>query len=160
MARYSIEKREWVLRQMMPPLNRTVAPGEDDTASITLTTTNNMPPVISNTETTIHMPENLIPVTTITASDSDGEAITYSIAGGSDAGKFRIDPASGLLTFITAPDFENPHDSNRDNIYEVSVTATAGALSDTISIVVYVENDLENTPPAITSLLRPVRWCR
>lgn len=25
MARYSIEKREWVLRQMMPPLNRTVA---------------------------------------------------------------------------------------------------------------------------------------
>lgn len=25
MARYSVEKREWVLRQMMPPLNRTVA---------------------------------------------------------------------------------------------------------------------------------------
>lgn len=31
MARYSLEHREWVLRQMMPPINRTVADIAEDT---------------------------------------------------------------------------------------------------------------------------------
>lgn len=31
MARYSVEHREWVLRQMMPPLNRTVADLAEET---------------------------------------------------------------------------------------------------------------------------------
>jgi len=38
MARYSLEKREWVLRQMMPPLNRSVAELAEETgiSSVTL----------------------------------------------------------------------------------------------------------------------------
>jgi hypothetical protein len=30
-ARYSLEHREWVLRQMMPPINRTVAELAEET---------------------------------------------------------------------------------------------------------------------------------
>ena len=31
MARYTVEKKEWILRQMMPPLNRTVAALSEET---------------------------------------------------------------------------------------------------------------------------------
>ena len=53
------------------------------------------------------------------------------ISGGADANKFQIkggneskmnEGSEGYLAFITPPDFENPGDANRDNIYEVSVT--------------------------------------
>lgn len=51
-------------------------------------------------------------------------AITYSISGGADATKFKIDANSGALTFKKAPDFEKPQDADRNNIYEVQVKAT------------------------------------
>lgn len=51
-------------------------------------------------------------------------AITYSISGGADAQKFRIDAQTGVLQFKSAPNFEKPTDKNKDNVYEVQVTAT------------------------------------
>jgi hypothetical protein len=61
--------------------------------------------------------------------------IKKKITGGNDAGLFRIkepsipegkvdDENTGILTFINPPDYENPSDHNRDNIYEVEVTYT------------------------------------
>lgn len=52
-------------------------------------------------------------------------AISYAIAGGADATKFKIDSVSGELTFKKAPDYEKPQDANKDNVYEVTVKATA-----------------------------------
>ena len=41
------------------------------------------------------------------ATDPDvGQTLSYSIIGGADASKFTIDPTTGALSFITAPDFE------------------------------------------------------
>lgn len=133
------------------PLNRSSKPGEDDTATISLVTTANSAPKITNTGTAVNANENQTAVTTVTASDPDGETVTYSITGGSDSGKFKIASATGVLTFITAPDFENPQDSNKDNIYDITVTATAGSMSDTITFAVKVLDVLENVPPAINS---------
>jgi len=79
-------------------------------------------------------------------------AITYSIDGGADAAKFNINSTTGALTFKAAPDFENPGDSNRDNIYEVSVKATdAGGLASSKLIKVTVTDVSEGSPPQITS---------
>lgn len=79
-------------------------------------------------------------------------AITYSISGGADSGKFNIDGASGKLTFKTAPDFENAGDANRDNVYEVQVKATdAGGAATTQDLRVTVKDVSENLPPQITS---------
>ncbi len=39
---------------------------------------------------------------TILASDPNGDALTYSIVSGNDAGAFAIDPSSGLLTVVDA----------------------------------------------------------
>jgi len=49
--------------------------------------------------------------------------IEFKIVGGADAALFTIDPQSGSLSFKTAPDFENPADSNHDNTYELIVEA-------------------------------------
>ena len=74
---------------------------------------------------------------------------TYSIAGGADAAKFTIDASTGVLRFISAPNFEVPTDVGGDNVYDVTVSVTDGALTDTQSIAVTV-TDI-NEAPIITS---------
>ena len=49
--------------------------------------------------------ENGKTVTDINASDPDSPAPTYAIAHGADATKFVINPTTGVLSFIEAPDF-------------------------------------------------------
>jgi len=62
-------------------------------------------------------------VLTAMASDVDGPAPVLSLTGG-DAGLFTIDQASGALSFISAPDFETPADTNGDNVYDLTIVAT------------------------------------
>ena len=135
------------------PFNHTSFPAEDDTAVISLTTTTNSAPSITNSNTNINVDENQTTAITVTATDPDGETISYSITGGTDADQFQIDSVTGALTFITPPDFENPVDTDKDNIYEVIVTATAGSLSTTATFQISVQDVLENIPPVITSNL-------
>ena len=82
--------------------------------------------------------ENTTAVTTVTATTPNAAAVSYSIAGGSDQARFTIDPATGALRFTAPPDFESPTDLGADNVYQVTVRATSGALSDTQAITVTV----------------------
>jgi hypothetical protein len=70
------------------------------------------PVIISNggaDTAVITIPENTTAVTTVVATDEDiGSVVTYSILGGSDSSRFRIDPTTGVLAFVSSPDFENP----------------------------------------------------
>ena len=85
--------------------------------------------------------ENTTAVTTVTASDPDsGDTLVYSIAGGADADLFTIDSGTGALTFVNAPDYENPADANGDNQYEVAVAVSDGQASDTQTITVTVDD--------------------
>ncbi len=72
--------------------------------------------------------ENQAAVGTVQASDSDtDDSVTgYAIQGGADASKFSIAPATGVLTFASAPNFEAPADADTDNDYVVVVRATSG----------------------------------
>ncbi|GAB3831154.1 hypothetical protein GCM10028895_48170 [Pontibacter rugosus] len=96
--------------------------------TINVTNVNEAPVITSNggsatAATTIA--ENTTAVTTVTATDVDATTtLTYTISGGADVGKFSINPSTGLLTFITAPDYENPTDSDRNNSYLVTVRVT------------------------------------
>ena len=60
-----------------------------------------------------------------TAAGSRATGVSWSLAG-TDAGDFRISRA-GVLTFASQPNFESPADSNRDNIYELTVRARNSA---------------------------------
>ena len=71
-------------------------------------------------------------MTTVTASDPDsGAVLTYSIVGGADAAKFTINASTGVLSFVSAPDFEAPTDAGANNVYDVQVQVSDGALTDT-----------------------------
>jgi Cadherin domain/RTX calcium-binding nonapeptide repeat (4 copies) len=85
-------------------------------------------------------PENAQPVTTVTASDPDSASLTFSIAAtaGTDFSSFTINPATGTLAFVTAPDFEKPTDLDRNNSYVVQVRVSDGSLADTQTITVNV----------------------
>jgi LPXTG-site transpeptidase (sortase) family protein len=126
-----------------------------DTQTITVTVTNaNEAPVINSngggSTAGVSVAENSTAVTTVSASDVDaGGSLVYSISGGTDSSKFSINSSSGALTFRSAPNYENPGDSNGDNKYQVIVRASDGSLSDTQTITVTVTN--VNEAPVITS---------
>ena len=64
---------------------------------------------------------------------------TYSLSG-TDSSQFAVS-SSGVVTFSSAPDYENPADSNTDNVYEMTATVSDGSLSDSEDFSVTVTND-------------------
>ncbi|MCK9284445.1 MAG: cadherin domain-containing protein [Rhodocyclaceae bacterium] len=83
------------------------------------------------------------------AAATDAHLLTYTL-GGTDVARFNIDPSSGVVTFAAVPDFEAPADSNTDNTFDITVTATDGAGNTTTqSVAVAVTN--VNETPALTS---------
>ena len=54
------------------------------------------------------------------AIDPEGQPIRWQLSG-NDSADFSVN--EGMLTFTIPPDFENPADQNRDNVYEVTVEA-------------------------------------
>ncbi len=136
------------------------AAGLSDTQSIEVTVADvaeNAPVIVSNgggVTAPVSVAENTFEVTTVVATDADlGDSRIYSLAGGADAAKFTINPTTGALSFIAAPDFEAPGDSGANNVYDVVVKVTdAAGLSDTQALAVTVTNVVENTnAPVITS---------
>ena len=120
--------------------------------------TPNQPPTITNNAggatNYISIPENQTDVTDVDSSDLDGSTergggLTYEITDGADQAKFSIDADTGVLTFITAPDFENPTDSGANNVYNVQVTVSDGVDSDSQDIMVNVTNG--NDRPVVTT---------
>ena len=99
----------------------------------------------------VSVPENTTAVTTVTATDPDpGTTLTYAISGGADAAKFAINNATGVLTFVTPPDFENPASAAGTNVYQVTVQASDGFFAATQAIAVTI-----NPEPAIGPLTLP-----
>ncbi len=73
------------------------------------------------------------------ASDPDGQALAFSLAGGADQGDFRL-TAAGALSFVTPPDFEAPDDSDSNNVYQVTIAASDGQATTTLALAVTVTN--------------------
>ena len=76
-------------------------------------------------------------VETFRATDPEGESITWDLSG-SDRGDFEIN--NGTLTFADQPDHETPVDSNRDNIYQVTVEADDGTKTSRSNYTITVVN--------------------
>ena len=96
---------------------------------VTIVAVNDAPVITSGgggAAAALNVTENATAVTTVTATDPEGDTPTFSISGGADAGLFDIDTNTGVLTFNVASDFENPTDSNSDNVYVVEVAASDG----------------------------------
>ena len=74
--------------------------------------------------------------TTYTAIDPEDGAVGYSLMG-ADKDLFSLSAAQ-VLSFKTAPDYEDPKDADGDNIYEVTVRASDGTLYEDRMVAVRV----------------------
>jgi len=86
------------------------------------------------------VPEKSTAVTTVGATDAEANTLTYTILSGSDADKFWIGSGTGVLTFLSAPDYEIPTDLGSNNVYNLTVVVSDGLLTAQKDIVVTVTN--------------------
>ena len=100
----------------------------------------NNPPVIDGSTTSYSVIENQTSAFSVSATDADGDSLTYSVSGGDDGALFNIS-STGVVTFIAAPDFEIPSDANADNAYLLTVSVTDGTASASANFTVTVTND-------------------
>lgn len=97
--------------------------------------------------------ENSTPVLTATATDANlpmGESLTFSKVGGADQALFNI-TETGVLTFQSAPDRENPTDADMNNIYVVQIQADDGNGGTTTQTINVTVTPLNETGPVFTS---------
>ena len=115
---------------------------------VTVTEVNEAPEIRSDSKTEISYRENgTSTLYKYRATDPEEGEIGWSVRG-TDGGDFEINE-SGELTFRSAPDYENPADSNQDNEYAVTVVAAdQGGLEGTLDVVVTVTD--QNEGPEIS----------
>jgi hypothetical protein len=103
---------------------------------------------VTNTAPTITDPGSLslleggTSVATISATDAQNNSLTFSLASGDDDALFTI-TSGGALAFISAPDFEEPADSDTDNVYELAIQVSDGSLTDTQALMITVTDAFE-----------------
>nr|MCH9769277.1 cadherin repeat domain-containing protein [Gammaproteobacteria bacterium] len=125
-------------------------------------TANNQAPTFTSSGQ-ISAAENTVLADQITATDPEGDALTYAISGGADVAFFTINTNTGDLSFaddlqdkyfvdanassatkIPGVNFESPMDSNNDGTYEVDIKVTdirGATTTQTFSIAITDAND-------------------
>ena len=101
-------------------------------------------PYISNSSTNFDVKEDQTEAFTVIAGDPDGDAISFSLSG-TDSSKLSIN-SSGDVSFVSAPDYENPSDANTDNDYEFSVSVSDGSLTASKSFTITITDDPSDNP--------------
>ncbi len=113
--------------------------------AISVTDANDAPVFTNGTTTTRAIAENTASGqnigTAVAATDQDGDTITYTLSG-TDATSFSIVSTSGQLQTSAALDYETKPS------YSVTVTASDGTLTDTITVTINVSN-VNETPSFI-----------
>jgi hypothetical protein len=122
------------------------------TVTVTVLDLPDIPPAITGpsggpgaANSSVSVNEGTSSVTTLTSN----VPVTWSIVGGNDQGRFQISP-SGAITFVAAPDYENPSDSDTNNSYVLTVAATDSNGNVSTQTVTVTVLDLPDIPPAIT----------
>ena len=125
--------------------------GGSDTITVTINVSDvNEAPVFAAESTTRSVAENTAAEMSIgavvSATDPDNDTLTYTL-GGTDAGSFDIDTGSGQLKTKATLDYEGSK-----NTYSVTVTASDGTLSDTITVEITVSDVNENSAPTFANI--------
>ena len=130
--------------------------------TVSINDLNDNPPQFAASTAALDASENSTAITTIVATDADSAAehatLTYSLDGGSDLSLFTIDAANGALSFNSAPNYEQPHDSDLDNIYNVSIVATDSVYTASLGVSVVVEDSNDEAPQFTSAALVPLDY--
>ncbi|NYT43063.1 PQQ-dependent sugar dehydrogenase [Sphingomonas sp. R-74633] len=114
--------------------------GPSPTPTPTPTAANTAPSFTS--ATTASVAENTALAYQATATDAEGNPITFSISGGADSALFSI-TAAGALSFVAAPSFETPKDADGNNVYQVQIRAADASLNSTREVSITVTDSKE-----------------
>ena len=106
--------------------------------AITVTNENNIP--VFTSPAAVSVRENQVAAYEAAATDDEGDPLVYSLSG-TDAVLFTINANTGEVSFITAPDFEMPGDADRDNVYDITVTASDGTNRTDQSVAITVTDN-------------------
>jgi hypothetical protein len=99
----------------------------------------NRPPAFTSAATANVAENSNGAVYSATASDPDGNPLTFSLSGGADRAAFSIS-AGGALSFALPPDFEVPADADLNNVYLVQIAVSDGMTSATLDLALTVTN--------------------
>ena len=87
----------------------------------------------------------------MTAVATDATTVSYSLKPATgDVASFSINSSTGVLTFVSAPNYESPDDIGGDRVYHVTVQVSDGALTGTQAIAVTVTDVDEFDVGAVT----------
>ena len=106
--------------------------------SSTNTTSSNPAPVFVDLAPTISVNENQTSITTVAATDADSDMLSFSLNGG-DAQELSIDSQTGVLVFLSAPDYETKA------TYQTNVVVSDGTTYTTQTITIEIV-DIAETP--------------
>ena len=104
----------------------------------------NTAPTITNTNLTVSVQEGQTSAFTVNATDAQGDTIMYALSG-IDSSLLNISN-QGVVTFKSAPDFENPQDADTNNVYIIIVTVSDVSLSSSKNFQITVTNDTSDDP--------------
>ncbi len=90
--------------------------------------------------------ENNFQVGYVFAIDPDPDRLNYQISGGEDAQHFKINPTTGEIRFVKAPDFESPTDKNHDGVFELIVSVNDGNATSSRKFTVSITNESDQVP--------------
>ena len=101
---------------------------------VTVTDVDEVPTLIT-TRTDHTVMENSSEVLTLQGRDpDDGDVVRFVTAGGADEARFNLDSGTGILTFASPPDFENPRgiplSGANTNDYSLSVQVEGAAATE------------------------------
>ncbi len=126
-------------------LKATTTDPANNSSTDNFTVTINAQPVISSNgggaTGTLQMPEGILAVTNVDATDTDAaDILNYSLSGGADIALFQIDATTGALSFKTAPTYVE----GGDNSYELSVKVDDGhSGEDTQTLTINILKDTD-----------------
>jgi hypothetical protein len=106
-----------------------------DARDLVITVTNVVEAPVITSPASYTIEENITAIGTVTVSDAEG-TVEFSVSG-DDANLVSI-TSSGALSFVTAPDFENPADAGADNTYNFVVSAanSGGTVTQATSVTI------------------------
>jgi hypothetical protein len=132
---------------------------------VRVTNLNDNVPIIGNQnlhgQQSIFIPEGSDIVVDLNFTDPDGGVIKIDVVSGEDANLFEIE--NNAVKFAPLiPDFEAPHDADKDNVYhfnlqisDTNFTATDAINTEELSVSVYIENVNEFPPVWISPPFTP-----
>ncbi|RUT67675.1 cadherin repeat domain-containing protein, partial [Flavobacterium cupreum] len=115
------------------------------TITVTVTDADEVAPAITGGATAA---TSIVENTTAVANLTANEAVTWSVKGGADSALFAIDPATGALRFVSAPNFEAPGDNGANNSYVVEVQALDASGNATVQTITVTVTDADEVAPA------------